>query len=153
MNRFRNSEGVQWLRCPVCDDGILQTRDGAIWPPGSTVGPIANLPTDVAHAWKEAQLAHAVAAYTAAEMMCRKILMHLAVDVADGKPGGTFMSFIEALDEAGYIGTGLKPAIAKVKNRGNTANHELPASTQQESLSTLRITEHLLRSVYEIPDL
>jgi hypothetical protein len=151
--RHRGSEAVEWLRCPACLDGILRTSDGAVWPPAPIATPIANLPEDVAHAWKEAQSAHAVAAHTAAEMMCRKILMHLAVDVANGKPGGTFVSFIEDLDKAGYIGTGLKPVIAKVKDRGNTANHELPASTEQESLTTLKITEHLLRSVYEIPGL
>lgn len=37
-------------------------------------------------AWDEARRAHAAAAYTAAEIMCRKILMHIAVDKADAEP-------------------------------------------------------------------
>lgn len=132
---------------------MVRTKRGVVWPVAPVVAGVSNLPDDVAPAWKEAQSAHAVAAYTASEMMCRKILMHLAVDVAGGKVGGTFKGFIDDLDKAGYISTGLKPAVEKIKNRGNTANHDLPASTVEDSLVTLKITEHLLRSIYEIPGL
>jgi hypothetical protein len=151
--KHEEAKGVLWLLCPNCHDGSVLTKSGAVWPVAPVVGAIANLPEDVARAWKEAQSAHAVAAHTAAEMMCRKILMHLAVDVAGGKAGGTFKGFIDDLDKAGYISAGLKPAIEKIKDRGNTANHDLPASTAADSLITLRITEHLLRGVYEIPGL
>jgi hypothetical protein len=151
--QHEQAAGVLWLLCPNCRDGSVHSKSGAVWPVAPVVTPIDNLPFDVTTAWKEAQSSHAVAAYTAAEMMCRKILMHLAVDVAEGQAGGTFKSFIEDLDKAGYISTGLKPAIEKVKDRGNIANHDLPASTEADSLVTLRITEHLLRSVYEIPGL
>jgi hypothetical protein len=147
------SAGVTWLRCPDCGGGNVRAKDGSVWPVAPVLANVANLPEDVARAWKEAQSAYAVAAYTASEMMCRKILMHLAVGVASGKEGGTFKDFIDDLDVAGYISTGLKPAVEKVKNRGNTANHNLPASTEADSLMTLRITEHLLRSIYEIPGL
>lgn len=43
--------------------------------------------------------------------------------------------------------------IDQVRKRGNIANHELPASTEKDSLVTLGITEHLLRSIYELPGL
>ena len=85
--------------------------------------------------------------------MCRKILMHLAVDVAQSMPGATFQQYIADLDKAGYFGPKLRPSIDKVRDRGNAANHDLPASTEADSLVTLRITEHLLRGVYEIPAL
>lgn len=85
--------------------------------------------------------------------MCRKILMHVAVDVAGSQPGATFKEYIKHLDAAGYIATGLKTAVEKVKDRGNVANHDLPASTEADSLVTIRITEHLLRGVYELPGL
>lgn len=85
--------------------------------------------------------------------MCRKILMHLAVDVAGSDAGGTFKSYIEDLDKAGFVSPGFRPSIEKVKDRGNAANHELPASTEADSLVTLKITEYLLRGIYEIPGL
>lgn len=142
-----------WLLCPACGDGSVRTKFGAVWPVAPAGGSVADLPEDVAQAWREARAAHAVAAYTASEIMCRKILMHLAVDVAKSKAGGTFKSYVEDLDKAGYVSPGFRPSIEKVKDRGNAANHDLPASTEADSLVTLKITEHLLRGIYEIPGL
>lgn len=142
-----------WLMCPSCHEGSVRTENGAVWPVAPAGGSVAHLPEDVAQAWREARTTHAVAAYTASEMMCRKILMHLAVDVAGSKSGGTFKSYIEDLDKAGHVNPGLRPSIEKVKDRGNAANHDLPASDEADSLVTLKITEHLLRGIYEIPAL
>jgi hypothetical protein len=111
------------------------------------------MPPDVAEAWRQARTTHAVAAYTASEMMCRKILMHVAVDVAKSTAGKSFQQYIDDLKTAGYFAPGLFPAIDKVRLRGNAANHDLPASTEEDSLVTLKITEHLLRGIYEIPAL
>ncbi len=147
------ADAIQWLQCPACYDGCVLTMSGVVWPVAPAGGSVANLPEDVAQAWREARTAHAVAAYTSSEIMCRKILMHVAVDVAQSQPGATFLQYIDALDKAGYFGPKLRPAIDKVRQRGNAANHDLPASTETESLVTLRITEHLLRGVYEIPAL
>ena len=85
--------------------------------------------------------------------MCRKILMHLAVDKAGSAPGRGFVDYINDLQAQNYIMAGLQPVVDQVRNRGNKANHELPASTQQEALVTLTITQHLLIGVYELPAL
>ena len=150
---LHSTADVFWLLCPNCQDGSVRTKSGAVYPVAPAGGSVTNLPADVAQAWREARTAHAVAAYTAAEIMCRKILMHLAVDVANSKAGATFKDYIADLDKAGYISTALKPAVEKVRDRGNAANHDLPASTEADSLVTLKITEHMLRSIYEIPGL
>lgn len=144
---------VLWLQCPACRDGSVMTASGAVYPVAPTGSPVKNLPPDTAQAWREARTSHAVAAYTASEMMCRKILMHIAVEEAKSKPGDTFAHYIDALEKAGYFPPGLKDAVDKVRQRGNTANHDLPASTEGDSISTLKITEHLLRGIYEIPSL
>lgn len=148
-----NTGSTLFLLCPACQEGSVRVSTGAIWPPSLVGSSIANLPEDVAQAWREARTTHAVAAYTSSEIMCRKILMHLAVSVAQSKEGDTFKAYIEQLDKAGYISAGLRPSVEKIKNRGNGANHALPASTEAESVVTLKITEHLLRGIYEIPEL
>jgi len=86
-------------------------------------------------------------------MMLRKILMHIAVDVGASSPGKRFVEYVNALDSAGYITTNLKPVVEIVRDRGNAANHELPASTEEDSLRTIAITEHLLEAIYELPGL
>lgn len=102
------------------------------------------LPSDVAEAWDEARAAYSVGSYTAAEVMCRKILMYLAVDKADARSGQSFASYIDALKAAHYISASLKPIVDQIRQRGNIANHELPASTRQEALPAIAITGHLL---------
>lgn len=144
-------KSIRWLLCPGCGDGSVMTAVGAVYPPAPAGSVVQNVPSDVEQAWREARTAHAVAAYTACEIMCRKILMHVAVDVA-GAPGGkSFAEYIDVLVNGGYVTTNLKPVVDVVRTRGNTANHELPASTEQDSLRTLTITEYLLRGTYELP--
>lgn len=131
----------------------MLTLSGAVYPAAPAGGNVQHLPADVERAWQEARTAHAVAAYTASEMMSRKILMHIAVDAAAAKPGESFSAYVDALDGAGYIAPGLKAVVDVIRTRGNGANHELPASTEDDSLRTLGIVEHLLRTMYELPGL
>lgn len=143
------SGNTAWLDCPNCQEGSVRTAEGVLHPSMPAGRNVRNLPSDVERAWREVRTAHAVAAYTSAELMCRKILMHVAVDVVKSPPGESFLHYVEALDKAGYITTGMKAAVDKVRNRGNIATHELPASTEDHSLTTMAITEHLLRGIYE----
>jgi Domain of unknown function (DUF4145) len=83
-------------------------------------------------------------------IMCRKILMHLAVDKAKVSAGKQFVFYVDELDKAGYITMGPKSVVDQVRRRGNMANHELPASTEMDSLTTLKITEHMLEAIYEL---
>jgi hypothetical protein len=82
-----------------------------------------NVP-EVEQAWREGRAAHAVAAYTAAEMVFRKILMHVAMDKAAPDPGKGFIEYVNDLQSGGYITTGLKDVVDQIRTRGNTANHE-----------------------------
>lgn len=144
---------IAWLRCPLCNDGSVRVKNGAVYPPAPAGAPVMNLPDDVKIAWQEARTAHAVAAYTASEMMCRKILMHLAVDKANAASGKNFVQYVDALDAAGFVAPGLKPVVDIIRTRGNVANHDLPASSEDDCLTTMKITEHLLRTIYELPGL
>ncbi len=111
---------------------------------------IDGLPADVAGAWREAGTAFSLGAFTAAEMMCRKLSMHVAVDKEGCKAGRKLCRACRQVRESGrhrlWPSTCL---IDHVKNRGNTANHDLPASDEAASRLTLKVTQHLLQGVYE----
>lgn len=128
----------------------MKTATGAVYPTAPAGGAVKSLPPDVDQAWREARTAHAVAAYTASEMMCRKILMHLAVDKAGSEAGKNFVQYVDDLEKAGYITTGLKGTVDQIRQRGNVANHDLPASTEGDSTVTLGLTEYLLKGTYEL---
>jgi Domain of unknown function (DUF4145) len=149
--RVKADRRVLWLRCPSCGEGSVRASNGVISPPAPAGRRVAHLPPEVDQAWREARTAHSVAAYTASEMMLRKILMHVAVDKCSSAPGKGFVDYVDDLSNAGYITTGLKDVVDRIRKRGNVANHELPPSTEQDSLLTMTITEHLLEGMYELP--
>jgi hypothetical protein len=78
-------ERTFWLRCPNCREGSVKIKGGSVFPIAPTTTHVAELPDEVQRAWREAGLAHAVGAYTASEMTCRKILMHIGVDKAGSR--------------------------------------------------------------------
>lgn len=105
---------VLWLKCPSCNDASVMTSSHAVYPAAPAGRSIQHLPEDIERAWQEARTAHAVAAYTASEMMLRKILMHVAVDKAKSKAGQTFASYVQDLENNGYL-TAAHPIIESLK--------------------------------------
>ena len=149
------AETTLWLKCPneACGEGSVKGKEGAVFPVAPVGQSIGGLPPDVERTWREARLAHAVRIYTAAEMLCRKILMHIAVDKAGSAHNKTFLEYVDDLDAQGFVTAGLKPVIDQIRKRGNTAAHDLPASTEEESFLTLTITQYLVEGVYSLPGL
>lgn len=148
----RNYPPIALLRCPNpdCEEGSVVTKNGVVMPRPPAGGLVRNLPPDVEQAWREARLAFGAGAFTAAEMMCRKILMHIAVDRADAKPGLRWIEYVDLLRDGGYFSPGVRHRITEIKDRGNDANHQLPASTETDAEVTMALTRHLLASEYEL---
>lgn len=157
------------LRCPSCKLGTVanpmpgidemwggigesgRRKADFILSPGPLPAPLVrNMPADVEAAWLDAIRCGQVGAWTASELVCRKILMHVAVDQCGAKEGDSFWKYVDALDEARFFPASLKPVIDGIRQRGNTATHELAQSTETEARKTLDITHHVLRTIYEL---
>ncbi|MFJ6499467.1 DUF4145 domain-containing protein [Streptomyces virginiae] len=110
-------------------------------------GEVAGLPQKIDQAYNEARACAGVNAFTAAEMMCRKILMHIAVDkgAADGK---SFAFYLSHLADQGYVTPPMRGWVDVIRSHGNIAVHEIPPSDKDRALGTLIFTEQLLRMVY-----
>jgi hypothetical protein len=85
-------------------------------------------------------------------MMCRKILMHVAVDkgAASGK---SFVSYLNFLEENGFVSPVMKGWVDMIRRHGNEAVHELPEVPPDRGRGTLVFTEQLLRLTYEMAEL
>jgi hypothetical protein len=143
---------VRWLQCTSCHEASVQSSGGTIYPAGKFGPNIEGLPPDVAAAYDEARRCLGVDAFTAAEGMCRKILMHVAVD-KEAKEGDTFAAYIDYLATAGYVTPPMKGWVKLIKDHGNKANHKLEASDRARAEGTLTFTAQLLRNVYEMEHL
>jgi hypothetical protein len=82
-------------------------------------------------------------------MMCRKILMHVAVDKGADK-GQTFAGYLTYLQDKGYVSPVMAAWVDLIRRHGNEAVHDLPEVTEERGRSTLIFTEQLLRMTYEM---
>lgn len=142
-------EGTEWLLCPNCGEGSVLDQRGNVHP-GVAFGPhIEGLPASTAKAYEEARRCLSVAAYTGSELVCRKILMHVAVDKGAGE-GEPFASYLDYLEAQGYVTPPMRSWVRMIRTHGNKAAHLLEESDQARAESTLMFTAELLRIIYEM---
>ena len=140
--------GVKWVLCTNCGYGSV-VNDYTLYP-GTLFGPIIEgLPKNVGEAYQEARSCMSVSAYTACELLCRKILMHVAVEKG-AKEGESFSEYLTFLAYQGYITPPMKKWVDLIRQHGNKAAHLLEPPDRTRAESTLMFTAELLRLIYEM---
>jgi hypothetical protein len=145
-------ENIKWVLCPNCGNGSVLDYNGNIHP-GVAFGPhIAGLPNDINEAYEEARRSMSASAFTGSELICRKILMYVAVEKG-AKEGESFTFYLDHLEKEGYITPPMKAWVDLIRKHGNIAAHILEKPNQNRAESTLMFTAELLRIVYEMEHL
>jgi hypothetical protein len=154
LTHSREETDVRWLRCVSCKRGLVD-NDGAISPGAKPLGVPVGLRGAELAAWSEIRDCLPVGAHTAAVMLCRKLLLHIAV--AHGLPArnakGRAPDFITAVDHLaseGLITKKMRPWVDRIKDVGNEANHEIEPIDKALAMDVARFTEQLLRLSYEM---
>jgi hypothetical protein len=155
-----NSVGAAWqwekhdgssvaVLCPVCDWATVLMNDQQF--PGVKFGrAVAGLPADVAALYTEARDCMGVSAHTAAVLLCRKILMHVAVETG-ANAGLKFVEYVQYLWDEHYVPPNAKGWVDHIREKGNEANHEITLMSRTEAEQLMSFTEILLQLVYELP--
>lgn len=144
----------RWYRCANCgtahvmNDAVLSPSTAPLTDPEGVSGVELSI-------WSEVRRCLAIAAPTAAVMLCRKLLFHIAV--ANGLPAKndkdrapTYTEAVKALEDAEVITKKMRPWVERIKNVGNDANHELAPVTMESAMDVARFTEQVLRLAYEM---
>lgn len=146
---------VYWLRCVNCRRGFV-LNDFVASPAAQPLDTPAVLSGDELTTWTEVRTCLAGGANTAAVMMCRKLLLHIAVanglppkDAKDRAP--SFLAAIDHLEAEGVITTRMRPWVNRVKDVGNEANHELASIDGAAAKDVALFTRQLLHLAYELP--
>src|SRR5438445_12202949 len=106
----------------------------------------------VGRLYAEARDCTGVGAYTGAVLLCRKILMNIAVQ--HGAPANQpFATYVDFLAASGFVPLNGKTWVDKIRDKGNEATHDIPAMTAADAEQILNFTEMLLRFVYEFQSL
>lgn len=152
LARFNSADTGKpmWLRCTSCGEPTVIDAAGQ-QRPGPRPGPdVEGLPGDVAAAYSQARDCYSIGGYTGCELVCRKILMHVAADKGAAE-GETFKHYLDHLEASGYITAGMKGWLDRIRTHANESTHSLPEPTAERAESTLEFTAQLLRIVYEMP--
>ena len=129
---FPNSESDDYVPRPI---------------PGRNVASISD---DVDSLYTEMRKCIGATAYTAAVLLGRKILMHVAVDFG-AKTGLKYFQYVKYLYDNQYISQKAKGWVDHIRGKGNEANHEIVLMTKEESMLLLQFIEMLLKTNYELP--
>lgn len=140
---------MRWIQCTACGEGSV-ISGGYYQYPGPVFGPVVEgLPTEVEEAYSEARRCFSINAFTASELLCRKLLMHIGVDKGANE-GLEFVKYLDYLAQAGYVTPPIKKWADLIRQHGNKATHRLATPDRQRAESTLLFTAELLRIIYEM---
>ena len=138
---------AQWLACPSCKHGSV-SNNGTITPTPLLGDDIKGLEDPIKDAYLEARKSISSKSYTACVLMCRKILMNVAVEKGASQ-GEAFTEYIDYMIKTGYITVTMKGWVDKIRDNGNNATHEIPSPDSEKANTTLAFTALLLKNVYE----
>ncbi|MBI4329745.1 MAG: DUF4145 domain-containing protein [Chloroflexi bacterium] len=110
------------------------------------------MPERISKAYEEARTCMSVNAHTACELICRKILMHVAVE-KEAEENRNFAEYLKHLENKGYITPPMRAWVDLIRQHGNQAAHTLEEPNRERAESTLMFTAELLRIVYEMDHL
>lgn len=143
---YPTGKSTAWLLCPGCGSGSVAVA-GTIYPQALVGNPIGGLSDELSQTYDEARRSFSSKSYTACELVCRKILMHVAVDKG-AKENLTFVEYMTYLQEQQYITPHSKGWVDLVRKHGNQAAHHIGPPSEERAASTLSFTTQLLRLVY-----
>jgi hypothetical protein len=110
--------------------------------------PVLHLSHELESLYDQARRCTQIEAYTATTLICRKILMHVAVECG-AQAGLKFIEYVEFLSNNGYIPPNGKAWVDVIRNKGNEANHEIVIMQKDDAAQLLKFIEMLLKFIFE----
>jgi len=140
--------------CPSCTGPILYLKRNDITFPQKAPGKdIPNLPDGLSKLYNEARASAGAGAFTAAVLICRKMLMNIGVTEGADVGGKNFVYYVEYLADKGFVPPNGRSWVDYIRQKGNEATHEIALMTKQDAEALIIFVEMLLRFIYEFPNM
>ena len=136
--------------CPHCDKPNIFFSSGKRIPDEYPGNSVEGLPDNISNLYNEARRSVSASSYTAAVMLCRKLLMHIAVEKG-AKENKSFKDYVDYLDGEGYLPPGSKNWVDHIRTQGNEANHEIIPKNKADAIELIEFIEMLTKFIYEFP--
>ena len=150
--KMLNGKVIGVFICPNCnkptfkDEIIYKTQ----FPLPKRENNLHHIPPKVNKVYQEALDAYSVGAFTGTTLLCRKLLMSIAVGLGADEDQN-FAAYVKFLDDKGYITKKSHGWVDAIRLIGNKATHNLDVSTQEEAEKVLTFCEMILKTNYEYP--
>lgn len=138
--------------CPNCGGPIFNSPSGKNFPAPALGNAVENVPTDLYALYEEARRSSSQNCYTGAVLLCRKMLMNIAVQQG-AKEGLKFIEYISYLSEKGFVPPNGKHWVDHIRKKGNEATHEVAIMEEKDARELISFVEMLLRFIYEFPSM
>jgi Domain of unknown function (DUF4145) len=146
--RVQNEQGFLCI-CPHCERPTFLHGDRQI--PGVSPGAeVGHLPQDIQALYTEARRCTANSNFTAAVLVCRKLLMNIAVS-RGADPGKKFIEYVDYLADKGYVPPNGRGWVDHIRTKGNEATHEIVLMSKTDADELITFAEMLLKFIYEFP--
>jgi hypothetical protein len=139
---------IRFLICPSCITGSVWNC-GKVFPGINPGESLEGLSPVINETYEEARACFSVNAFTACELLCRKILMHIAVDKG-AIEGKSFSNYLKYLEDEGFITPTIKSWADRIRTNGNDSTHKITSSSKEKAEDTFSFTMQLLRIIYEM---
>jgi hypothetical protein len=138
--------------CPNCANSVFHAPNGKQYPLPQFGSPVPHVPEGLNDLYEEARRCTGENCFTAAVLLCRKMLMNIAVQEG-AKEGLKFIEYVSHLSDKGYVPPNGKHWVDHIRRKGNEATHEIALMHQEDARDLLGFVEMLLRFIYEFPQM
>lgn len=137
--------------CPSCGGPVFLDAQNIQHPSHVFGNSVEGVPKELNELYEEARRCAGQRCFTAAVLLCRKILMHIAVEKSAAE-GLKFIEYVEFLSNKGYVPPDGKHWVDHIRKKGNEATHEIVLMSEGDAKDLVSFSEMLLRFVYEFPN-
>lgn len=150
----QHGQHMAWVRvCNACNVPTFFGIDGRPVPEGPYGRTLKKAPESNRRVYDEARRCCSVGAYSAAVLLCRKLIVHIAHDLQPEELKGkrqNFAQYIDWLNKEGYIPPNGKGWVTRLKDRGNEENHEIVVATREDAERSMILSYAPLLWNYEL---
>lgn len=155
LNRTSDQSMVAWCMCscPKEEPTIIVWKDRLIssqLPISRTFVAHDSWPPELAALYEEAAKSYSASAFTAAVMVCRKLLMACACHEGDAD-GKTFAQYVDFVTGTVLTFPRAKASLDAIRSIGNDANHNVAFVNQADAERAMKIVTYMLDTIYSLP--
>lgn len=138
--------------CPNCNGMSFITPYDQQFPGHNLGNSVNHLPNELNCIYEEARKCSSNNCFNATVMLCRKILMNVAVGQG-ALENLSYLEYVNYLADKGFIPPNGKHWVDHIRKKGNQANHEINLMEEKDARELLIFVEMLLKFVHEFPNM